>query len=36
MDVNYNGIENLLSRFTTNVWFNENFEENKINIDETN
>ena len=36
MDVNSNDIENLLARSTTNVWFNDHFEENKINIDETN
>ena len=36
MDVNSNNIENILARFTTNVWFNDNFEENKINIDKTN
>jgi hypothetical protein len=33
MGVNCNGIENLLARLTTNVWFNDNFEENTIDID---
>jgi hypothetical protein len=35
MGVNCNGIENLLARFTANVWINDNFEEKTIDIDRT-
>jgi len=35
MGVNFNGIGNLLVRLTLNMWLNDNFEDQRINIKRT-